>query len=58
MWNWRNLHLDGDARYADLMELCWYNSIISGVSLDGTRFFTRTLTPAVAGRTPIPGAQS
>ena len=39
MWNWRNLHLDGDARYADLMELCWYNSIISGVSLDGTRFF-------------------
>jgi DUF1680 family protein len=39
MWNWRMLALDGDARFADLMELTLYNGVLSGVSLDATRYF-------------------
>lgn len=39
MLNWRMLALTGDATYTDLMELALYNSVISGISLDGTRFF-------------------
>ncbi|HJO08183.1 MAG TPA: glycoside hydrolase family 127 protein, partial [Chloroflexota bacterium] len=39
MWNWRLLHVDPDARYSDLMELHFYNSVMCGVSLDGKKFF-------------------
>ena len=39
MWNWRMLMLDGEARFADLMELTLYNSILSGISLDGETYF-------------------
>ena len=39
LWNWRMLLLSGDAKYADIMELALYNSILSGISLDGNRFF-------------------
>jgi uncharacterized protein len=39
MWNWRMLLLTGEARYADLMELTLYNGLLSGISLDGTRYF-------------------
>jgi hypothetical protein len=39
MWNWRMLLLDGEARFADLLELALYNSVISGVSLDGTGYY-------------------
>ncbi len=39
MWNWRMLLATGEARFADLMEWTLYNSVISGVSLDGTRYF-------------------
>lgn len=39
MWNWRMLQINGDARYADIMEQTLYNSILSSVSLDGKRFF-------------------
>ena len=39
MWNWRLLLLTGQARYADMMELELYNSILSGVSLDGKGYF-------------------
>ncbi|MHB1295953.1 MAG: glycoside hydrolase family 127 protein [Anaerolineae bacterium] len=38
-WAHRMLHIDGDGRYADTMELALYNGVLSGVSLDGTRFF-------------------
>ncbi len=34
-WNWRLLLAHGEAKYADIMELNLYNSIISGVELDG-----------------------
>ena len=39
LWNWRMFLVSGDARYIDVMELALYNSVLSGVSLDGTDFF-------------------
>ncbi|HSC39307.1 MAG TPA: beta-L-arabinofuranosidase domain-containing protein, partial [Chitinophagaceae bacterium] len=39
LWNWRMLQVTGDARYADVLELALYNSILSGISLDGNSFF-------------------
>jgi DUF1680 family protein len=35
----RMLLLEADVKYADVMEKCLYNGILSGISLDGTRFF-------------------
>ena len=31
MWAWRMLALDGDARYADIMELAFYNGFLIGI---------------------------
>jgi DUF1680 family protein len=39
MWNWRLLMATGEARYADLLERSLYNGFLSGVSLDGRRYF-------------------
>jgi hypothetical protein len=39
MWNFSMLRLTGDAVYAEVMEKILYNNLLSGVSLDGTRFF-------------------
>ncbi|WP_460943169.1 aceric acid hydrolase [Spirosoma daeguense] len=39
LWNYRMLQITGQAKYADVMELALYNSILSGVNLGGTRFF-------------------
>jgi len=38
-WNHRMLQLQGDGRFADVMERALYNGTISGVSLDGKKFF-------------------
>lgn len=38
-WARRMLAIDLDRRYADVMELALYNAVLSGTSLDGTRFF-------------------
>jgi DUF1680 family protein len=35
----RMLNIDKDRRYADVMERALYNGVLSGVSLDGKRFF-------------------
>ena len=35
----RMLRIEPDRRYSDVMERALYNGVISGVSLDGTRFF-------------------
>lgn len=38
-WAQRMLRLDTDRRYADVMERALYNGVMSGISLDGSRFF-------------------
>ncbi|HEY4148323.1 MAG TPA: glycoside hydrolase family 127 protein, partial [Chitinophagaceae bacterium] len=49
LWNWRMLQVTGDARYADVVELELYNSILSGISLDGNSFFyTNPLSASAA----------
>jgi len=39
LWNWRMLQITADAKYADVVELALYNSVLSGISLEGTAFF-------------------
>ncbi len=39
LFNWRMLQVTGEAKYADLVETVIYNSVLSGISLDGKRFF-------------------
>ena len=39
MWNWRLLGISGDAKYADLMELTLYNSMLSGMGVEGVDFY-------------------
>ncbi len=48
LWNWRMFRLGGQARFADIVELVLYNSALSGVSLDGTRFFYQNTLREVA----------
>jgi DUF1680 family protein len=38
LWNWRMLQITGEAKYADVLELAMYNSVLSGISLDGDEF--------------------
>ncbi|UGU15755.1 glycoside hydrolase family 127 protein [Sinomicrobium kalidii] len=38
LWNWRMLQITGKAKYADVLELSLYNSVLSGISLEGTEF--------------------
>lgn len=39
MWNWRLLLATGEGRYADLFEQTLYNGFLSGISLQGSRYF-------------------
>lgn len=39
LWNWRMLQLTADPKYADITELALYNSVLSGISMDGNKFF-------------------
>jgi uncharacterized protein len=38
LWNWRMLQITGEAKYADVMELALYNSVLSGIGLNGKEF--------------------
>ena len=38
-WSWRMLCRTGNAKYADAMETALYNGVLSGISLDGTKYF-------------------
>lgn len=37
--NWRMFQATADAKYTDLVENCLFNSILCGISLDGTKYF-------------------
>ncbi|MES2329031.1 MAG: glycoside hydrolase family 127 protein [Bacteroidota bacterium] len=39
LWNWRMLQVTGNAKYADVVEQELYNAVLSGISLDGNKFF-------------------
>jgi len=39
LWNYRMFLLHGDAEYIDVLERVLYNGFLSGVSMDGDRFF-------------------
>lgn len=39
LWNWRMFLITGEAKYVDIVELVMYNSLLSGVSLDGKAYF-------------------
>jgi len=38
LWNWRMLQITSDAKYADIVELALYNSVLSGMDLEGEKF--------------------
>lgn len=38
LWNWRMLQITGESKYTDIMELALYNSVLSGISLNGKEF--------------------
>ena len=39
LWASRMFRLDPDAKYADVLERALYNGVLSGISLDGKRYF-------------------
>jgi len=39
LWNWRMNLMSGDSKFADIVEKCLYNGVMSGISLDCGRFF-------------------
>lgn len=39
LFNWRMLEVTGNAKYADILENSLYNSVLSGISLDGKKYF-------------------
>lgn len=45
-WNHRLNLVTGNAKYADLVEIEAYNSALSGLSLDGTKYFYRNVLTA------------
>jgi len=38
LWNWRMFQITADAKYTDVLELALYNSVLSGMNLDGNKF--------------------
>jgi DUF1680 family protein len=51
LWNWRMLQVTADAKYADVVELALYNSVLSGIDLEGSKYF---YTNPLAARTDYP----
>lgn len=37
--NWRMFEATGDGKYTDIVENCFFNSILCGISLDGKKYF-------------------
>ncbi len=54
----RMLKAEADGRYADVMERALYNCVISGVSLDGNRFFYDNYLASMPGSHAYKGQKS
>ena len=54
MWNHRTFLLHGDARYMDIAERVIYNAFLSGISLEGDRFFYPNRLATVPGEERAP----
>ena len=39
LWNWRMFQITGEEKYMDIVELALYNSVLSGVSMNGKNYF-------------------
>ncbi len=52
MWNWRLLLATGECRFADVIERTLYNGFLSGLSLDGRKFFYVNPLQSRGGLTP------
>jgi DUF1680 family protein len=39
MWNWRMLQIDGNAKYADLLEWTFFNAVLPGISINAQEYF-------------------
>ena len=53
MWNWRLLLLTGEARYADVMEQVFYNSMLSAIGLEGNDYFYTNPLRRAAKEVPL-----
>ena len=53
MWNWRLLNITGEARYGELVERVFYNSGISGLALNGDRFFYSNVLRRLDPKVPL-----
>ncbi len=53
-WNHRMFLMHGDARYIDVLERTLYNAALSGVSMDGDRFFYPNVLESVSGHERSP----
>jgi len=54
LWNHRMFLLHGDAKYLDVLERVIYNGFLSGVSLEGNRFFYPNPLESHSGATRAP----
>jgi len=54
MWNHRMFLLSGDAKYIDVAERVIYNGFLSGISLEGDKFFYPNPLEAHTGRSRSP----
>lgn len=52
-WSWRLLLATGEAKYADLIERQLYNAVLSGVSLDGGKYFYVNALQVRSGAVPF-----
>jgi len=54
LWNHRMFLMHADAKYIDVLERTMHNAVLSGISLEGDRFFYPNVLEAVAqhGRSP------
>jgi hypothetical protein len=53
MWNRRMLALSGDAKYADVMERVLYNSMLSGIGVEGKDFFYTNVLRRCGDEVPL-----